>query len=160
MGPYLNPSEVVGIIYKHLTRRGDEGLPVTVPVPSLDNNELGPPLRPVCAILYPKIYPLDWTHPNYGDASYVPFDDGWVLFSISIVTCIMLGIAVITRLVTRHLFAGRLGPDDWMIVVALVLAIGNTIINCRGVVVGGLGLYMHDMTLTHFIHAYKVRDLS
>ncbi|KAI5789702.1 hypothetical protein DFH27DRAFT_208533 [Peziza echinospora] len=87
---------------------------------------------------------------------YKPPDLG---LPIKIVTLLSLGITVlvvIARYLTRIFVAGRIGWDDWTIVMATMLFVAESGTGYYGVTSGGLGRHSYDNSLSTVILCLKV----
>jgi hypothetical protein len=92
-------------------------------------------------------YPPNFVPPGLIDPHYVPPYRGTVVVVICWVTIAIATIIVCARLAVRRFWSGMtLGWDDWIVIPALIVTIGFTIVQYLIVRIGGVGKHAYDAT--------------
>lgn len=112
----------------------------------------------VSSSLTPVVYPVNDTSRSDAERAYLQKltdfaakqdlteDSRKYVRDVSIAFTVFAAVFVFLRFVARHRQAARIGTDDWLIVAALVLLIGNMVMNLV-LVHQGLGLHSGALTL-------------
>ncbi|KAF3925748.1 hypothetical protein ABW20_dc0100335 [Dactylellina cionopaga] len=93
---------------------------------------------------------------NITSKSYVPPDKGNLVFIVAVLSMAVALVLVGMRLYTKKVYGGKFGLDDWMIIPAIVLTFGFTVIQVLAVKTAHLGMHVYDISPYAMIEGVKL----